>query len=311
MLWESACGKIILFGEHAVVYGRPALAVPLPQLRARAGIQPAGSDTSIIHAHDLGRDLYPDGKDANEPLAVILGLARARLGITGAFELVIESDIPLASGLGSGAAVATAVVRALAGFGQKPLPPAELSALVFETEKLYHGTPSGIDNTVIAYEQPVRFVRRVPPSPDEITPFIIAQPFTLVIANTGIASPTKETVGDVRRGWNQDRARYESIFDAVRVIVGEAQDALARGENSRLGELLTRNQRELERMGVSSPALERLIDAGCKAGAAGGKLSGGGRGGSVIFYVAPSDANAVSNAVAAAGAARVLTTVVG
>ncbi len=299
----TACGKIILFGEHAVVYGRPALAVPLSQLRARAFVESRAEQGIVIHARDLKRDIPVNDSTVDDALATITRLTLNKLGVTGNLEITVESDIPVASGLGSGAAISSAIVRALAAHFHQSLAASEISALVYETEKMYHGTPSGIDNTVIAYEQAIRFVRGQP-----ITAFQIARPFTLVIANTGIASPTKITVGDVRRGWEQDKARYETIFDDIAEIVARAQDALARGENLLLGELMTRNQRALESLDVSSREIENLIDAGMRAGASGGKLSGGGRGGNVIFYVADERAEEVRRAVVEAGAANVILT---
>jgi mevalonate kinase len=306
MTLGTACGKIILFGEHAVVYGRPALAVPLSQLRARAVVEPRAENGIVIHARDLKRDILVDPTNVEDALVTITRLTLEKIGALGDLDISVESDIPLASGFGSGAAISTAIVRALAAYFGKNLTPAEISMLVYETEKLYHGTPSGVDNTVIAYEQPVRFVRN-----QEITPFLIAHPFTLAIANTGISSPTKVTVGDVRRGWELDPAHYEKMFDAIGAIVEQAQAALALGENERLGELMLRNQQELQALGVSSPEIEHLIEVGMRAGARGGKLSGGGRGGNVIFHVPPENIVQVRQALLDAGASSVIVTTVG
>lgn len=304
----SACGKIILFGEHAVVYGRPALAVPLPRLRARAHVTPRRGSEVVIHAPAMGRTVEL-AASPDDPLALITRLTLERLGARGGLDIEIESDIPIAGGLGSGAAVSTAIVRALAAHFGQPLPVEEISALVYQTERLYHGTPSGIDNTVIAYERPVRFVRAREGGGNEITPFVIARPFTLVIANTGIPSPTKLAVADVRRGWESDRARYEQIFDTVGTIVQEAQRALAEGALERLGELMTRNQEQLRQMGVSSPEIERLLEVGMRAGARGGKLSGGGRGGNVIFYAQAADILRLHKALDAEAAGVIVTEV--
>lgn len=306
MSFATACGKIILFGEHAVVYGRPALAVPLEQLRARATVEPRQEPGTVIHARDLSRELRLDTATVDDPLITIIRLTLGKLGRDANLDITVESGIPVASGLGSGAAVSTAIVRALATFFGTPLSPAEVSALVYETEKLYHGTPSGIDNSVIALEQAIRFVRG-----HEITPFRIARPFTLAIANTGIASPTKITVGDVRRGWENDPARYEALFDRIGGIVEQAQSALARGQNDMLGELMSRNQRALAELNVSSPAIERMLEVGLQAGAGGGKLSGGGRGGNVIFHIAHERAPDLRNELLRAGAKSVLITTVG
>lgn len=306
----TASGKLILFGEHAVVYGRPALAVPLSQLRARADVRARNGNGIIIHAIDLGREIELNGLP-DDPLATITRLTLDKLDVTGNLEITVQSDIPIASGFGSGAAISTAIVRGLAAYFGKTLAPAGISELVYQAEKMYHGTPSGIDNTVIAFEQPIRFVRNSATGSNEITPFSIGNPFTLVIANTGIASPTKITVGDVRRGWLHEPARYEQIFDLIGAIVQEAQKALASGENERLGELMRRNQRELEKLGVSSAEIEKLIEAGNRAGARGGKLSGGGRGGNVIFYVEERSPKDVIRALLDAGAAEVSVTRIG
>lgn len=310
MAVETACGKIILFGEHAVVYGRPALAVPLSQIRARARVESRGQPGILMRARDVGREFELDDAP-DDALALITRLTLEKLNASANLTIEIESAIPIASGLGSGAAISTALVRAIAAYFGKTISPAEISALVYETEKMYHGTPSGIDNTVVAYEQAIRFVREIPPNENKTTPFQIAHPFTLAIANTGIASPTKITVGDVRRGWQENPARYEELFNEVGAIVEQAQAALARGENESLGDLMTRNQRVLETLGVSSREIEGLLDAGLRAGARGGKLSGGGRGGNVIFVIEPRDAETIKRALLDAGATSVMVTQVG
>jgi mevalonate kinase len=307
MVSGSGCGKIILFGEHAVVYGRPALAVPLRELRARARVETTNTHGIIIHALDLNRDVALDVASEQNALASIVRdtLAKISAPLTNGLELWVESDIPIGSHLGSSAAISTAIVRALDAFCDSHLSAAEISALVFETEKLYHGTPSGIDNTVIAYEQPIRFTRA-----NGAQPIRIARPFTLVIANTGVASPTKIAVGDVRRAWEQEPARYEKIFDAIAQVVDDAQGVLERGDVDALGELMTRNQELLRDLGVSSPEIETLLRTGLDAGAAGGKLSGGGRGGNVIFYVDGERAGKISTALRAVSATDVIVTVV-
>src|SRR5439155_13530775 len=106
-----------------------------------------------------------------------------------------------------------------------------------------------------------------------IEPIAIAAPFTLLIGDTGIRSATHLPVGDVRRRWQAESARYESLFDAVAALVQRARAALASGDLDALGPLLDENQSLLEQIGVSSPELERLIEAARAAGAAGAKLS--------------------------------------
>lgn len=302
----SAPGKVILFGEHAVVYGRPAIAVPVMQVRATAEVEPgsAGGGLRIVAA-DLGRTLSLLDAPEDEPLAAIVRLTLAHLGIETAPDavIIIRSTIPIASGMGSGAAVSSALAKALASYCGRTLEAGEVSALVFEVDKLYHGTPSGIDNTVIAYERPVYFVKGEPPQP-----FQIARPFTLAIADTGIASPTKMAVGDVRRAWQAHRDRYERLFDRIGQIVRVARRAIERGDVEALGPLLDENHRLLQEMSVSSVELDRLAEAARAAGALGAKLSGAGRGGNLIALIRADQAEAVSTALRAAGAKGVIVT---
>ena len=305
MTTASASGKIILFGEHAVVYGRPALAVPLGQLRAHARVVQRTAPGVAIHALDLDSTFSLDSAPAGDPLAAIVRLALEALRPDSppALELEVWSDLPIAGGLGSGAAVSTAIVRALAAHLGKPLGPAQVSALVYESEKLYHGTPSGIDNTVIAYEQAIRFERATGPRPIRIE-----RPFLLAIANTGIPSPTRIAVGDVRAGWQNDRVRFERLFDGVAEVVERAQAALERGATGDLGPLMDRNQELLQEIGVSSVEIERLAAEARAAGAGGAKLSGGGRGGNVIAIVPRERAEMVREALLGAGAASTILT---
>ncbi|MCS6940480.1 MAG: mevalonate kinase [Roseiflexus sp.] len=307
----SAPGKIILCGEHAVVYGRPAIALPLSGIRARASVTPGAPGIGVrFDAPDLGRRWLLSAAP-NDPLSELTLATLRRLGATEMpdIQITITSDIPIASGMGSGAAIATAIVRALAAALGQNLSAAEVSALVYESEQRYHGTPSGIDNTVIAYDRAIWFQRRSEP-PHLIEPLPIAAPFTLLIGDTGVRSATRLPVGEVRRRWQEDPARYEALFDQVADIVHQARRALAEGDIATLGPLLDRNQELLEQIGVSSPELERLVAAARRAGAAGAKLSGGGWGGVMIALVDSESLAPVRDALLAAGAVQALETTV-
>jgi mevalonate kinase len=299
----AACGKVILFGEHAVVYGRPAIAVPVTHVQATATIEPSEHGL-IIHAADIDRSIAVDAANPIDPLVSIVNLTLEHLNAPlPNIAITIHSTIPIASGLGSGAAVSTAIVRALAQWFDARMDNAEVNALVYEVEKLHHGTPSGIDNTVIAYQQPVYFTRGQP-----IQTFTVARPFQAVIGNTGISSPTKITVGDVRQGWETDRARYEAWFDRIGAIVQQARSAIESGGIERLGSLMDQNQVLLRDLGVSSVELERLIMGAKQAGANGAKLVGGGRGGNMIALVDDHNVETVAAALKEAGAVSVIVT---
>lgn len=315
----TAPGKAILLGEHAVVYGRPAIAVPVTDVQATATITAGGRGTGV---HLVAADLpAPDGspgghryrlRDApdDDPLRTIVELSlaaflRKRSTGTEVGDLVpdpdllidVTSTIPIARGLGSGAAVATAVARCLAfHLGRSPQPD-EISRLVYEVEKLHHGTPSGIDNSVIAYEQPIYFVRG-----ERIMRLSVGAPLSLVIADTGVVSSTREVVGDVRRRWQANTERYEGLFDEIDAIVRLARSAIERGEPRAVGRLMDDDHELLVTIGVSSPQLNTLVDAARKAGALGAKLSGAGRGGNMLALVEPDRASIVATALQKAGA---------
>jgi len=296
----SAPGKIILFGEHAVVYGRGAIAAPIPQLQARAEI--SQSDHCLIQAIDLDKTIDLALAPEDDPFALTVRLVCAELGRPlPQWHIVVRSEIPIASGLGSGAAIATAIARALLDAFHTELPLDRLNTLVYEVEKLHHGTPSGIDNTVVVYGQPVWFVRGQPPEP-----FAVGEAVHLLIADTGIASPTKVTVGDVRAGWLHDTDRYELLFDRIHQIAMSARIVIEEGDVMELGPLMNKNQLLLTELGVSSPKLERLCSVANNAGALGAKLSGGGRGGNMIALVEPDKGAEVQQALEQAGAKRVM-----
>jgi mevalonate kinase len=337
-----APGKVILFGEHAVVYGRPALAVPVTQVQAEAVVEPgeAGAGLTIV-ATDLGETITVADAPEDHPLAAAARLTLDKFGLDNPdWRVTVRSTIPIASGMGSGAAVSAAIVRALVEAGERrcrgaeehgggrageqgskgavsfELPastpalravqPADISALVYEVERLHHGTPSGIDNTVVVYGQPVYFVRGQQPHT-----FHIGRPFMLAIADSGIASPTKIAVGDVRRAWEREGTRFELLFDRIAAVVEAARSAIAAGQPERLGPLMDENHALLQEMGVSCRELDALVAAARAAGALGAKLSGAGRGGNMIALVTAEIAPQVVEALQAAGAARVIVTDVG
>jgi len=308
ILSASAPGKIILFGEHAVVYGQPAIAAPVTRVRAKAFVSadPLAEPGSVrLRAPDIGLDAMLSDLAADHPLGKAVRSVFDALGISHppAFQLRISSTIPLASGMGSGAAVSVALIKAVAGFLGHPFDKEEISALAFEIEKIHHGTPSGIDNTVIAFEKPVFFIKG-----ELVELLAVPEPFTIVIADTGVSSPTAAAVGDVRRAYQQAPMRYGQLFEQVGQIARQARDLIETGAVIQLGALMDENHALLQEIDVSSAELDALVCAARQAGAWGAKLSGGGRGGNMIALAAPGKTQAISQALMACGAKRTLTT---
>jgi len=320
MTTASAPGKIILFGEHAVVYGRPALAVPVTQVHADVEVTDSPRAGIWIHAPDIALHAELASLPPDHAVGAAIRSVFSALGVSPfpSLEIKITSTIPIASGLGSGAAVTVALLRTLSSFitstslsasfhlssfTHPPLSLEEINSLAYDIEKLHHGTPSGIDNTVVTYARPVYFVRGRP-----IETFKVGAPFTLVIADTGIPAPTKESVGDVRKLWEADKPKWEKVFDQIGEISEAARTAIERGKTDELGPLMDSNHALLQTLTVSSPELDHLTEIARKSGADGAKLSGGGRGGNLIALVEKYNAAHIAESLLSAGAKRTIVT---
>jgi mevalonate kinase len=301
----SAPGKIILFGEHAVVYNRPALAVPVTQVCVDVEVSDSSREGIWIDAPGIDLHAELNALPSGHPIGSVILKLFQFFGISQfpALEISITSTIPVASGLGSGAAVSVALIRALALHVAYPLTNDQVNTIVYEIEKLHHGTPSGIDNTVITYNKPVYFIKGQP-----IETFKVGKPFTIVIGDTGISALTKESVGDVRGLWLRDTVNFENFFNEIAQISLIARRSIESGKPEQLGELMDQNHALLQNLTVSSPELDKLVEAARATGALGAKLSGGGRGGNMIAMVEQARAEVVAKALMSAGAKRTIIT---
>lgn len=309
MIQTSAPAKVILFGEHAVVHGQPAIAVPVSGLRAYATVEPntTGRAGVCVAADLTGHapvSITSDQIDSAIALTAQLTL-KALDVLPPDITVRIRSEIPVASGLGSGAAVSTALARALCAVVGRSLDDETLNQVIYEVEKIHHGTPSGIDNTVIVYERPVYFIKN-----ERLETFAPRAPFHLLIGDTGIGASTRVAVGAVRELVNAQPDIYRPMLTEIGAIADAARAAIDAGDIPALGALMPRNHALLQQLTVSSPELDHLIVAALGAGALGAKMSGGGRGGNMIALVTPETQAAVAAALREAGAARVFATTV-
>jgi hydroxymethylglutaryl-CoA reductase len=295
--YAAGHGKVILLGEHAVVHGRHAIAAPVP-LAIRARVEDATDGTTLMiprwgveqrlqqHVHHPGSFL--------QSLAMILD----KLELTDrALRVQVFPSVPRAMGLGGSAALAVAVIRALDRHCGLSLSDAEVCALAYECEKIAHGTPSGIDNTVATYGRALLYRRGDPPL---VKMLELKQPLPLVIGLSGTESLTAKMVARVRRAWENNRALYERIFDEIDALTLHALDALERQDLVQLGELMNICQGQLNALQVSSWEIEELLQIARDNGALGAKLTGGGGGGSVIA-LCPEDGARVVRAMQNAG----------
>lgn len=294
----SAVAKFILVGEHAVVYGVPAIAFPILSLRVIARLRNWGQPLSVVF-RDTGFSLLYSS-DASHPLLRMVDLLLEKTGLELPNVCIeIESGIPVASGLGSGAALSVVLGRALCGALGCVLDREELNSLVYETEKIHHGTPSGIDNTVIVYEQPILYQRGL-----GFKHLSVSRRLWFVLGDTGNASLTRPAVESVKKLY-ENSEEIRNIVREIGDITLQAEQAILHGEFNVLGRLLNVNHELLKELTVSSDELDYLVNVAKASGALGAKLSGGGRGGIMVALAEDQQhASAIADALNSAGAAH-------
>ena len=297
----TAPGKIILFGEHAVVYGEPAIAVPVfsNQVRVVVTAQVKKKSGEIqIEAPDISLSTTFEKLEIDHPLRAALKVVLGDKDPTEtpACRIQISSEIPVSSGLGSSAAISAAIIRAFSAFLGQRLTDEKISDFAYEVEKIHHGTPSGIDNTVIAHQKPVYYQKGNP-----FQFLTIGKPFSILIANSGKPGHTREAVKHVQDGWLNDPDKYNQIFSRIGEISNNARELIEEGQPDKLGELMDQNHELLQALDVSSPELDQMVQTAKEAGALGAKLSGGGMGGHMIALV-KDDAERIAEKLLLSGA---------
>ena len=291
-------GKVVILGEHSVVYGRHAIAVPVP-LVIKALIEDCDEGIHLIIPrwgveYALAANPH-DRRSFEKPAGVILdalGLGRRSMRIE------VFPEVPRGMGLGGSAAMAVAIVRALDKHFRLGLTDDEVNRLAFESEKVAHGNPSGLDNTLACFARPLVYRTGDPPL---VEPLNIREPIPAVIGMTGYEGLTAKTVGRVREAWKQDQQLYERIFDQIDALVLRGVQAIQDGNVKLLGELMNINHGMLNALQVSTPELEQLVDIARQNDALGAKLTGGGGGGSIVAVCESGQRQQIIDAIRAAG----------
>ena len=272
-------GKAILLGEHSVVYGRHAIAVPVP-LNIRVKVEEA-DDGVLLMIPSWGVEYYLDKKPEErqsfeKPAALIL--EKMNLNNVG-MKIEVFSDIPRGMGLGGSAVLAVSIIKALNHHYKMGLSEQEINQMAYESEKIAHGNPSGIDNTIATYGYPLIYRKGEKTLKERLQ---IKEPLNLVLAFSKSEGLTAKTVAHVRKQWKSNQEMYDGVFDDIDAIVLNGIQAIQDNDLKQLGELMNFNQGLLNTLQVSTPELERMIHVARDAGAFGAKLTGGGGGGAMI-----------------------------
>ena len=272
-------GKIILLGEHSVVYGRHAVAVPAP-VNIRTKVQDTEDEILLMIPSwgvEYRLDKNPEKRQSFEKPA---GLILDQMGLSKqGIKIEVFSDIPRGMGLGGSAAIAVSIIKALNNHFKLALNQDEINQMALESEKIAHGNPSGIDNTMATYGHPLIFRNGDNPL---IEPLNINETFSILIGFSSTEGLTAKTVGIVRDLWKKNPGVYEKIFDEIDSLALQSIQAIQNNDFELLGQLMNINHGLLNTLQVSTPELERLIMIARESGALGAKLTGGGGGGAVI-----------------------------
>ena len=271
----KASGKIILIGEHAVVYNQPAIALPFTKTSIQTQISPA--NVRLLESKYFTGMLEDAPKELENLKQVTTKFLKLADHENAGFSIKIDSQIPDERGMGSSAAAAISLIRALADYFDFPLSQEELSQLADFSEKIAHGNPSGIDVATVSNTQPVWFIKD---EKIEYFPLRLSNTY-LLVADTGQKGQTRQIVEEVAQLIKENPQAMEDIEELGR-LSQEAKTALMNDEKEALGNIFNQAQNHLKALGVSNSRIDFFVQMALEHGALGAKLTGSGRGGCII-----------------------------
>lgn len=325
MIKTSAPGNIFFFGEHSVVYERPAIVAAIGK-RTYSKIKGRDDDKIIVKSKGYGTingklsDIqkwrfvtYQDYKDVMDPIRDLIRIFSTQIKkLNKGFQIKITSDIPKVSGgMSSSTAVLCSVLKALDSLFKSNVSREDYYDYIYPIQvKIHGGAASGseITSSSMGGYNWVR-IDKSGKKAKLNSRNLGEQKYQLIIGDTKVKAQTAETVPYVRSGWERDKGSYERIFDNIAKIAKEGKRALLKGNSEKVGELMNENQKLLRILGVSHPKLEELIKISLDNGAYGAKLSAGGKGGIMIALVNEKAKNRVANAIKLKGGVPYITNV--
>ncbi|MDP7282336.1 MAG: mevalonate kinase [Candidatus Undinarchaeales archaeon] len=292
MITASAPGKVILFGEHAMVYGEMGIATAIDK-RAKVTVCELDEPKIVVQSKNLPTEIELSNKEKpHEPITQAARLALAKCSHKGqGLGIEINSEIPQSAGLGASAAIVTATAAAVMQMFKGELDLMQVAEIAYEAEKTIHTNPTGVETAITTVGGTISFHRGKVES-------LKTNPLNLAVANTGLASNPESMISKVKH-YIEDPRMGCTLF-SIGGLVKQAKDALLHNQYSVTGNLMYKNHEFLKNLGVSSPELENLVKRAKDGGSTGAKLTGFGGGGSIIALA--HDAEELAAALGQSGA---------
>lgn len=259
-------GKVILFGEHFVVYGIPAIALGI-------------ANKAIVEIKKAPQNEFVSDMPGTIPEYTLraIDFVLKAMNLKDKFHVHLKGDLPTVGGLGSSAAFCVALVRAFASYYDLSLRDKQVNDYAYEGEKAFHGNPSGVDNTVAVYGGAIKFIRT-----KGFEKLKVGTPLHIVVAMTGISSPTAKMVEEVRKLKEDDEDEFRAFCDEAGELVKKGEKVVSSGDLVEIGRLMNENHKLLGAIGVTIEKNDIIVKVALDAGALGAKLTGGGGGGCCI-----------------------------
>lgn len=297
----SAPGKTILFGEHAVVYGKPAIAAAVNR-RAYVSIKEREDNRTHVNVEEIGVSGFLNlengsieiekGKNHRKGILKYVLSALTKINAENGMDITIKIDIPIGAGLGSSAAVTVATIQAGATFNDIKLTRDEISKLAHEVELEVQGAASPIDTTLSTYGGIIYLSRDA----EETINLDIDSEIPIVIGYTSNRGNTGKLIESVRCKMETHPQVMIPLFNSMEALTNGAMEALKNGDHMMIGEFMNINHGLLDAIGVNTQELSEMVFAARNTGALGSKLTGAGGGGSIIAYC-PGKINEVVNRI--------------
>jgi mevalonate kinase len=273
-------GKVILFNEHFVVYGIPAIASAIGAKTTALVERRAGSGVEIkderIETKGYKAEKLAQQKESLDRMLKFMNIDTEH----SAFRITFGGDLIAASGVGASAASCAAIARAFSDELDLNYSDERVNEIAYEGEKGYHGTPSGIDNTAATFGGLIWYRREG--ASQLMERMMIKKPIEIVMGDTGIVADTRVVVGGVKERKDKEPEKYARVFKNAEQLVHDARKQLEQFNLERMGTCMNENHALLQQIEVSCDELDALVHLARESGAIGAKMTGTGKGGYMV-----------------------------